>query len=525
MLGHNIRKCLELLKTGLSPRKTAETVGISISTCKRWKERAKEVDLTYEAASHMSDAALHTCFIKERKPRKEFYEIDLNRYAQLREKGYSVQDLYEKYTEEAQKSGLQHLKRTAFFEKAKLLQGHTAKKEKEMVQQWAPGEYMQIDYAGDKITLRSSPDGKQYKVSIFVCVLCHSRLQFWYATPDTTTKSWLEGIIGALEYFKGAPKYVIHDNDVALVKNAVRGETDYVQGFKDLCNFYHIEPSPARVGTPRDKGMVESCVKNVTDRFIKKISPGSLNTLKDVQLLLSKELEEFNQKVMAKYKISRKDWFEGIERKKLQKLPKNKYTYQGELLLRKVDNRCCVSVDGHDYLVPKEYFGLTVGVIRGNDGMLHIVEPDHREELCVYQHFELGKPDLREGFIHIRSEFRAVGELTPVERLNRAKERCIGTGTYRTIFMKKWISKNSHKEAGAQADQLNAFAKELESFGNEDVEAACKRCVELGSYHKEDVLGYLNNPAPLSDGPKKKSSNRGACLRTFSKKDKPESIN
>lgn len=129
---------------------------------------------------------------------------------------------------------------------------------------------------------------------------------YWYATPDMTTESWIEGLQNAFDFFKGVPSYIILDNDTALVNHAEKGNQLYSKGLLDLAQFYEVALSPARVGHPQDKGLVEEAVKDVTDKFIKKISPGSLSSVNDVNFLLEKELEDFNCAKMARYGISRR---------------------------------------------------------------------------------------------------------------------------------------------------------------------------------------------------------------------------
>ncbi len=53
-----------------------------------------------------------------------------------------------------------------------------------MVQIWSAGEYMQIDYAGGKITLFPEADSKQNRVRIFACV---SVLVAWFSTTQLQT--------------------------------------------------------------------------------------------------------------------------------------------------------------------------------------------------------------------------------------------------------------------------------------------------------------------------------------------------
>lgn len=59
---------------------------------------------------------------------------------------------------------------------------------------------------------------------------------YWYATPDMTTESWIEGLQNAFDFFKGVPSYIILDNDTALVNHAEKVINSTVKGFSTLLN-------------------------------------------------------------------------------------------------------------------------------------------------------------------------------------------------------------------------------------------------------------------------------------------------
>lgn len=164
---------------------------------------------------------------------------------------------------------------------------------------------------------------------------------------------------------------------------------------------------------------MEEAVKDVTDKFIKKISPGSLGSVNDVNFLLEKELEDFNCAKMARYGISRRKWFE-LEQPKLRSLPKNKFFYGAEILRRKVRINGCIQFHTHEYMVPPEYFSHCVGVYVKDGQLLRIVDPLSNHLITEYKYYRPGEPDELEGFLHIKPEYRLPGELTPAGRLEKA---------------------------------------------------------------------------------------------------------
>lgn len=517
MSGKKIKQLLELTSKSYGIRESSRALHIPFTTARRWIQRCKENGIDHQKATNLSEEALREILREPQGPKLTHnYEPNIEQDCQKLDEGYSIRSLYQAYVRSASGSEKPALCQSAYYERIKKFLAQKGAPDREMVQSWPAGEYMQIDYAGDKITLFPEADGKQYRVRIFACVLCFSRMVFYYATPDMTTESWVEACVAALEYFGGVPKYILCDNDAALVKKATRGEKEYCRLFVDFCSFYRTIPRAVRPSHPRDKGMVEDAVKIITNRFIKQIKPGSLHTIEDVRVLLVAEIERINASKMAKYGISRQQWFEK-EQPLLKSLPARRFSIYGPLLTRVVGNNGCVKVDGHYYMAPYAYMRKKILVRIGKDTQLYLLDPVSKLELCSYRHYKSEEIDMVEGFIHTKKHLRLPGELTPQERFEKALERVMALGPKTAQFFSTLYKSKIHEEKGYLADVLNRAAKELEKEDPKIVEIACEQALEMGTKDLKSLMQYVKDikeDVKKVRKIKKLSSNKGACLRS-----------
>ena len=514
----DIREVLKLQERKMSLRQIANRLGLHHTTVCRWVQRAKELGLDYQTVSKVEDQQLHSLFCKVKGPKEEaFYPVDVEAICDAIDQGrVKILDSYMQYLEQAKTSDLPPLKRSGFYYRVKQYwHAHYGNKGRVMAQEWEPGKYLLIDYAGDKILLNSSRSNAVKNCRVFVAVLPFSRMVYWYATPDMTTESWIEGLQNAFDFFKGVPSYIILDNDTALVNHAEKGNQLYSKGLLDLAQFYEVALSPARVGHPQDKGLVEEAVKDVTDKFIKKISPGSLTSVNDVNFLLEKELEDFNCAKMARYGISRRKWFE-LEQPKLRSLPKNKFFYGAEILRRKVRINGCIQFHTHEYMVPPEYFSHSVGVYVKDGQLLRIVDPLSNYLITEYKYYRPGEPDELEGFLHIKPEYRLPGELTPAGRLEKSCEEFRQLSKSAGLFLSKYLKINNRSEKGELANRLRYMVKKLKTVSPETLELSFTHAVETGIYEKSAFLNCVKAFAtgmPTKKEKKKKTSENSECLR------------
>lgn len=155
----DIREVLKLQERNMSLRQIANRLGLHHTTVSRWLQRAKELGLDFQTVSKIQDKQLHSLFCKVKGPKEEaFYPVDVEAICDAIDQGRAkILDSYMQYLEQAKTSDLPPLKRSGFYYRVKQYwHAHYGNKGRVMAQEWEPGKYLLIDYAGDKILLNSS---------------------------------------------------------------------------------------------------------------------------------------------------------------------------------------------------------------------------------------------------------------------------------------------------------------------------------------------------------------------------------
>lgn len=93
--------------------------------------------------------------------------------------------------------------------------------------------------------------------------------------PNGKHKSWIFGIVHALEYFGGTPQVLVMDNAKALVKHSSWYEGEVQQTECSLCNHYDIEPRACQPRRPKHKNRVEAGVGLAQRRIIAAMEAGA----------------------------------------------------------------------------------------------------------------------------------------------------------------------------------------------------------------------------------------------------------
>ena len=103
------------------------------------------------------------------------------------------------------------------------------------------------------------------KVSVFVAVLCYSRLMFIEFTLSQRKAEFYRGLVHALEFFGGSPRAVIFDNLKAAVLNGSGRAACFHPEFLALCGTTACSRSPANAATRNPKGSSkEACATSST---------------------------------------------------------------------------------------------------------------------------------------------------------------------------------------------------------------------------------------------------------------------
>ena len=127
------------------------------------------------------------------------------------------------------------------------------------------GYQAQVDF-GEKVVYRA--DGSATKLYCMGIVLSHSRYKYaeWWDKPLTTAKL-VEMLNHAFEYFGGAPKELVFDQDKIVAISENYGEVIYTHEFERYRQATKFKVRLCRAADPESKGKIEAVVKYVKNNF------------------------------------------------------------------------------------------------------------------------------------------------------------------------------------------------------------------------------------------------------------------
>jgi transposase len=125
---------------------------------------------------------------------------------------------------------------------------------------YEPAQAMQVDW-GECGRVRIGNTTR--KVSVFVAVLCYSRLIYIEFTLSQRKEEFYRGIVHALKFFDGSPRALIFDNLKAAVLNGSGRDACLHPEFLALCGYFCMQPLACERRDPESKGIVERGVRYV----------------------------------------------------------------------------------------------------------------------------------------------------------------------------------------------------------------------------------------------------------------------
>jgi transposase len=125
---------------------------------------------------------------------------------------------------------------------------------------YEPAQAVQVDWGEcGRVTIGTATR----RVSVFVAVLCYSRMMFLEFTPSQRKAEFYRCLVHALEFFGGSPRAVIFDNLKAAVLNGSGRAACFHPEFLALCGSYCLQPIACERRDPQSKGIVEGAVRYV----------------------------------------------------------------------------------------------------------------------------------------------------------------------------------------------------------------------------------------------------------------------
>jgi transposase len=125
---------------------------------------------------------------------------------------------------------------------------------------YEPAQAMQVDW-GECGRVQIGATSR--KVSVFVAVLCYSRLIFIEFALSQRKAEFYRCLVHAIEFFGGSPRAVIFDNLKAAVLNGSGRAACFHPEFLAVCGYYCLQPIACERRDPESKGIVEGSVRYV----------------------------------------------------------------------------------------------------------------------------------------------------------------------------------------------------------------------------------------------------------------------
>ena len=125
---------------------------------------------------------------------------------------------------------------------------------------YQPAQAMQVDWGECGLVQVGST---KRKVSVFVAVLCYSRLLFIDFTLSQRKAEFYRCLVNALTFFGGSPRTLIFDNLKAAVLNGSGRSACYHPELLALCGYFCLQPLACARRDPESKGVVEGGVRYV----------------------------------------------------------------------------------------------------------------------------------------------------------------------------------------------------------------------------------------------------------------------
>jgi len=217
--------------------------------------------------------------------------------------------------------------------------------------EFAPGERVEVDYAGEPLEWIELKSGEIRKAWVFVAGLGFSQLLFAWAAEDMKSRNWLGSHRRMFAYYGGVAHVTVPDCLKQGVLKCHLYDPDLNPGYAELAVQYATAVVPARAKKPRDKAVVEGLVK-ILMRYVRfRYRRHRFTSLSEINRALAECIERINDRRHTRFGVSRRERFETVEKAALKPLPIGGVDC-GEWKDATLHADCYLYIDGDYYSAP-----------------------------------------------------------------------------------------------------------------------------------------------------------------------------
>jgi transposase len=477
----------------ISNRQIAKSCKIARSTVAEYLFRFQQAALSWPLPQNLDDNQLEQLLYPQlpalpahERPVPDWSYI----HQQLRQKSVTLMLLWQEY-KEVHPYGYQY---SQFCHRYRQW---AAKIDPVMRQEYRAGEKMFVDYAGQTVPVYDLHTNQMRQAQIFVAVLGASNYTYAEATWTQSLADWIGSHGRAFAFFGGVAKLVVPDNLKSGVSKACFYEPDINPSYLDMANHYGTAVIPARVRKPKDKAKVEVAVQVVERWILARLRNRQFFSLHQLNQAIAELLENLNNKAFQKLPGSRKSAFESLDRPALNPLPSQAYQF-AEWKKATVNVDYHIEVERHYYSVPHALIKKKLDV-RITNNTVECFYKNKRVASHIRSHLKGRHSTIKE---HMPKSHQKWAQWTPDRFIRWAGK--IGVHTQKLI--ENLLNARTHPQQGFRS--CLGILRLAKSYGDDRLEAACRRAVAIGgtSYRSvESILKHNLDQKPLPDQSAKSS--------------------
>jgi transposase len=474
-----MRKIKEVLRlkfeTRLSHERIAAATGVSKGAVSNYVRRAIRKSLSWPLPEELDDSALERLLYPQVLQREHYVHADYAHvHQELKRQGVTLQLLWEEHHAAHGERAHRYSQFCAHY------QSFRDSLARSMRQVHRAGEKLFIDYSGDTVSVINAVTGEIRQAEIFIGAMGASKYTYAEASWTQTLPDWIASHIRMFEYLGCVPEVLTPDNLKSAIRKACRYEPEATSTYEDLARHYGCVIIPARPYRSRDKAVAETHVLVVQRWILARLRNRQFFSLAELNAAIAELLVDLNHRPFKKLPGSRASTFEAIDRPAMKALPAQRYEY-AEWLKAKVGIDYHVEADGHYYSVPHALVGQYL-LVRVTASAVECFFKGRRVAAHV-RSYQRGKhTTLPE---HMPESHRRHMQWTPGRLLNWGEN--IGPGTRAVV---QWQLENRpHPEQGYRA--CLGLLNLAKTYGEERLEAACRRALAMGSPTRKRILAIL----------------------------------
>jgi len=471
----------------ISNRQIAKSCNIARSTVGEYLFRFQQAALSWPLPQDIDDNQLEQLLYPQL-PALPAHERPLPDWSyihqQLRQKSVTLMLLWQEY-KEIHPQGYQY---SQFCHRYRQW---AAKIDPVMRQEHRAGEKLFVDYAGQTMPVYDLHSNQMREAQIFVAVLGASNYTYAEATWTQSLPDWIASHGRAFAFFGGVPKLVVPDNLKAGVKKPSFYEPEINPTYLDLVNHYGTVVIPARVRRPKDKAKVETGVQIVERWILARLRNRQFFSLQQLNHAIAELLADLNNKPFQKLPGSRKSAFESMDRPALNPLPSQPYQF-AEWKKATVNVDYHIEVHRHYYSVPHALIKKKIDV-RITNNTIECFYKSKRVASHIRSHHKGRHSTVKE---HMPKSHQKWAEWTPQRFVRWAAK----IGPHTQSLIENVLNSRAHPQQGFRS--CLGILRLAKGYGNDRLEAACRRAVVIGgtSYRSvESILKHNLDQKPLPD--------------------------